>query len=108
MLLWLFLVVGVGGEGDGGGGGDGDGGGGGGGSGDGGDGDVGGVAVGIIIAYLMIFIFHISWLTFGIAAVTILFFSLLERYGFSVAVFMRWFRTFIAGPRKVSQPRWKR
>jgi intracellular multiplication protein IcmT len=57
---------------------------------------------------LLIFIFHISWLTFGIAVLAILFFSLLERYGFSVAVFVRWMRTFVAGPRKISQPRWKR
>lgn len=57
---------------------------------------------------LLIFIFHISWATFGGAVVAITFFSLLDRYGFSVAVFLRWMRCFIAGPRKVSQPRWKR
>ena len=57
---------------------------------------------------LLIFIFHISWLTFALAIVAILFFSALERYGFTVAVFSRWLRAFIAGPRKIAQPWWKR
>jgi intracellular multiplication protein IcmT len=57
---------------------------------------------------LMIFIFHISWFTFALAMVTIIFFGALERYGFTVAVFLRWLRSFLAGPRKVSQPWWKK
>lgn len=57
---------------------------------------------------LLIFIFHISWFTFLFAVVAIVIFSLLERYGFSVAVFLRWMRSFLAGPRKVAQPWWKK
>jgi intracellular multiplication protein IcmT len=57
---------------------------------------------------LLIFIFHISWKTFFFAIAAIVFFTLLERYGFSVAVFSRWLRSFIAGPRKIAQPKWKR
>jgi intracellular multiplication protein IcmT len=56
---------------------------------------------------LLIFVFHISWKTLVIALVSIAFFSALEHYGFTVAVFGRWLRGFIAGPRKISQPWWK-
>ncbi len=56
---------------------------------------------------LLIFLFHITWATFAFAIITITFFGLLERYGFTVAVFLRWLRSFIAGPRKIAQPKWK-
>jgi intracellular multiplication protein IcmT len=57
---------------------------------------------------LLILLFHFSWATFVFAMVAILFFYLLERYGFTVAVFGRWLRSFVAGPRKIAQPWWKR
>ena len=57
---------------------------------------------------LLIFIFHISWATFIFAIVAVVFFSALERYGFTVSVFLRWLRSFLAGPRKMSQPWWKK
>lgn len=56
---------------------------------------------------LLILIFHIRLWTFIVAVVGISFFALLERYGFTVAVFGRWLRSFIAGPRKIAQPWWK-
>ena len=56
---------------------------------------------------LLIFIFHISWTTFALAVVAVTFFAFLERYGFSVAVFARWLRSYLAGPRKIAQPEWK-
>ena len=57
---------------------------------------------------LLILLFHIRLWTFVLAIVTMLFFSALERYGFTVAVFSRWFRSFLAGPRKVAQPWWRK
>ena len=56
---------------------------------------------------LLIFLLHIRLWTFLIAVLATIFFALLERYGFSVNVFIRWLRSFIAGPRKIAQPKWK-
>lgn len=56
---------------------------------------------------LLFFFIHIRLWTFLIALVAILFFALIERYGFTVNVFIRWLRSFIAGPRKIAQPKWK-
>lgn len=57
---------------------------------------------------LLLFLFHIRLWTFVTAVVITVFFGALERYGFSVAVFGRWLRSYIAGPRKVAQPWWRR
>lgn len=57
---------------------------------------------------LLLFLFHIRLWTFVTALVITVFFGALERYGFTVAVFGRWLRSFIAGPRKVAQPWWRR
>jgi intracellular multiplication protein IcmT len=57
---------------------------------------------------LLVFLFHIKLWTFGSALLITSFFAMLERYGFSVNVFGRWLRSFIAGPRKVAQPWWRR
>ncbi len=50
---------------------------------------------------------HIRWWTFGVALATTIFFALLERYGFTVPVFLRWLRSFFAGPYKSASPWWK-
>lgn len=55
----------------------------------------------------LIFILHIRMWTFIVALVTMVFFTILSRYGFSVPVFMRWLRNFIGGPRKHAIPWWK-
>lgn len=57
---------------------------------------------------LLIFILHIRIWTFIVAVVATIFFALLERAGFSLAVFLRFIRSFIAGPRKMAQPWWRR
>ena len=57
---------------------------------------------------LLILIFHIRLWTFIFAVVATIFFTALERYGFTVAVFLRWIRSFLAGSRKIAQPWWKR
>lgn len=55
---------------------------------------------------LVLFLLHIRLWTFMLAITAILFFAALERYGFTVPVFMRWFRSKLAGPRKISKPWW--
>ena len=57
---------------------------------------------------LLLLIFHIRLWTFFLALFATLFFTALDRYGFSLSVFMRWIRAFLAGPRKMAQPWWKR
>lgn len=54
----------------------------------------------------LLFLLHIRWWTFIVAIVTTVFFALLQRYGFTVPVFLRWLRSFMAGPRKLSRPWW--
>lgn len=57
---------------------------------------------------LLILLFHIRLWTFILAVVATVFFTALERYGFTLMVFLRWLRAFIAGNRKIAQPWWKR
>jgi len=56
---------------------------------------------------LLLFLLHIRIWSFVLALVTMAFFGFLERYGFSLVVFLRWMRTILAGPRKVAIPWWK-
>lgn len=58
-------------------------------------------------APLLLFLLHIRYWTFTIAIISMLFFAILERYGFTVPVFLRSVRSFLAGPRKVAAPWWK-
>ncbi|OGT63682.1 MAG: phosphoesterase [Gammaproteobacteria bacterium RIFCSPHIGHO2_12_FULL_45_9] len=55
---------------------------------------------------VLIFILHMSLLTFIIAFGLIVFLSILNRYGFTPMVFFRWFRSLISGNRKLSIPWW--
>ena len=57
---------------------------------------------------LLILMLHIRLWTFILALVATIFFAALERYGFTLMVFLRWFRSFVAGNRKIAQPWWKR
>jgi len=56
---------------------------------------------------LLLFLLHIRWWTFTIAVISIVFFGILEHYGFTVPVFLRTVRTFLAGPRKIAIPWWR-
>lgn len=57
---------------------------------------------------LLILIFHIRLWTFIFAVIATLFFALIERWGYTPAVFWRWLKSYyIAGPVKVAQPWWK-
>jgi intracellular multiplication protein IcmT len=53
-----------------------------------------------------IFLLHIKMWTFIVAMFFTLFFSMLLKYGFTVAIFARWTRAVIAGPRKISKTFW--
>lgn len=55
---------------------------------------------------MLLFLLHIELWTFIVAIVATLFFTILNRYGFSVEVFLRWFRSLLAGPRKMAIPWW--
>ncbi len=55
----------------------------------------------------LLFLMHIRWWTFFIALGAMLFFWILERYGFTVPVFLRLARSWLAGKRKLAIPWWK-
>lgn len=56
---------------------------------------------------VFLFLLHIRIWTGILVLLSAVFFSILERYGFTVPVFLRWIRLFIAGPLKSAQPWWK-
>ena len=56
---------------------------------------------------LLIFLVHIRMWTFVVASLMIAFLAILKRFGYSVTVFARIFRSFLAGPRKMAIPWWK-
>lgn len=56
---------------------------------------------------LFLFLMHIRVWSFILAVVATLFFALLERYGFTVPVFLRLARSILAGPHKTSSPWWR-
>ena len=56
---------------------------------------------------LVFFCLHIKLWSFIVAVLSMIFFTVLRRYGFSITVFFRLLRGFVAGPRKFSIPWWK-
>jgi len=57
---------------------------------------------------LLLFLLHIRLWTFCVAILFMVFFTAIQYYGFTLNVFMRWIRAFLAGPRKIAQPWWRR
>jgi intracellular multiplication protein IcmT len=57
---------------------------------------------------MVLFLMHIRLWTFILAVSVMMFFTFLNRYGFSLIVFLRWLRSFIAGSRKIAIPWWMR
>jgi intracellular multiplication protein IcmT len=55
---------------------------------------------------LLLCMLHIQWWTVTVAVVAAGFFTLLLRYGFTVATFLRWLRSTIAGSRRTAIPWW--
>lgn len=57
---------------------------------------------------LLLFLLHIKVWTFVLALVATLSLYALERYGYTVPVFLRLVRSWLAGSRKYSRPWWRR
>ena len=56
---------------------------------------------------IFLFLMHIRIWTGLLVLFSALFFGIIEHYGFTVPVFLRWVRSFLAGPIKLSQPWWR-
>jgi intracellular multiplication protein IcmT len=56
---------------------------------------------------IFLFLMHIRVWTGVLVLVSAVFFGVLEHYGFTVPVFLRWSRNFLAGSIKSVKPWWK-
>ena len=56
---------------------------------------------------IFLFLMHIRYWTAALVILSAVFFGVLEHYGFTVPVFLRWLRNFLAGSVKSSTPWWK-
>jgi intracellular multiplication protein IcmT len=56
---------------------------------------------------LFIFLMHIRIWTGLLVIISAIFFAIIEHYGFTVPVFLRWLRTFLAGSITSARPWWK-
>ena len=50
---------------------------------------------------MLLFLLHIEWWTFICASIATAFFAVLAHYSFTINVFCRWFKSWLAGPRKI-------
>ena len=57
---------------------------------------------------VFIFLMHISWFTGFLVVISAVFFGVLEHYGFTIPVFLRWLRSSLAGPLRSAQPWWRK
>ncbi|MBU0744313.1 MAG: IcmT/TraK family protein [Gammaproteobacteria bacterium] len=55
---------------------------------------------------IFLFLIHIKLWTFILAFTIMVFFTVLNRFGYGVDVFFRIFRSMLAGPRKIAIPWW--
>lgn len=56
---------------------------------------------------IFLFLMHIRVWTGILVLVSAVFFGVIEHYGFTVPVFLRWLRSLLAGSLRSSQPWWK-
>ncbi len=56
---------------------------------------------------IFLFLMHIRIWTGFLVIISALFFGILEHYGFTLPVFLRWLRLFFAGNVKSSNPWWR-
>jgi intracellular multiplication protein IcmT len=56
---------------------------------------------------IFLFLMHIRIWTGLLVVISALFFGIIEHYGFTVPVFLRWLRTFAAGSVRSSHPWWR-
>lgn len=55
---------------------------------------------------IFLFLMHIKVWTGVLVLVSATFFGIIEHYGFTVPVFLRWLRSFLAGHHKTASPWW--
>lgn len=55
---------------------------------------------------MVLFLMHMRLWTLIVAVAITFFFTILNRFGFSLMIFGRWLRSFFAGKRKISTPWW--
>lgn len=56
---------------------------------------------------VFIFLMHIRLWTAILVMISFVFFGIVEHYGFTMPVFLRWIRSLLAGPVKSSKPWWR-
>jgi intracellular multiplication protein IcmT len=56
---------------------------------------------------IFLFLMHIRIWTAVLVLVSAVFFGIIEHYGFTIPVFLRWLRVKMAGPIRSSQPWWR-
>jgi intracellular multiplication protein IcmT len=56
---------------------------------------------------LFLFLMHIRVWTGLLVLISAVFFAIIEHYGFTVPVFLRWLRSFLAGSVKSARPWWE-
>jgi intracellular multiplication protein IcmT len=61
-----------------------------------------------IVIPIFIFMLSISWFTFGLLIACISVLAIVERFGFSIPVAMRWCRSWLAGPVRYGVSWWHR
>lgn len=55
---------------------------------------------------LLIFFLHIKLWTFTLCLIVTIFFFILERFGFTLPIFKRFIRSYLAGPIRYARPWW--
>lgn len=55
---------------------------------------------------LLLFLLHLRLWTFITAMIFTFFFSSLQYFGITLAIFSRWLRNFLTGNRKIASPWW--
>lgn len=56
---------------------------------------------------LVLFLLHIRLWTFYLAILAIIFFAVIERFNFTIPIFLRWVRSTLAGRIRVAKPAWR-
>lgn len=56
---------------------------------------------------LVLFLLHIRLWTFYLAILAIIFFAVIERFNFTIPIFLRWMRSTLAGRIRVAKPAWR-
>ena len=56
---------------------------------------------------LILFLLHMTLVTFLIAIAFVIFFSVLERFKFTVPIFLRWVKSQLSGSERLAHPWWR-